>query len=63
MLYDQMMANQNATQKKVQAVPSKTLRPGTATTTQQQDEFTKQIRQVTGANNDREIAALMSKFL
>jgi hypothetical protein len=63
MLYDQMMANQNATQKKVQAVPSKTLRPGTATTTQQQDEFTQKMNKVVSTGNDRDIAALMSQLL
>lgn len=62
-LYDELMAQQNVATKKVQAVPSRTLKPGVATTTADQDEFKAQMRKVTSSGNDRDIAALMANLL
>lgn len=63
MLYDQLMAQQNVTTKKVQSVPSKSLKPGSATTTEQQDEMKQKIKQVTRNGNDRDIASLISQMI
>lgn len=63
MLYDELMANQKVTAKKVQAVPSKTLRPGTANTTAEQDEFKAKQKRVLSSGNDRDIADLISSLI
>lgn len=63
-LYDEMMANQNLANKRVQAVPPKSLKPGSvSTTTAAQDEWKSEMKRVVKSNNDRDIADLMSKLL
>lgn len=63
MLYDELMSQQNVASKKVQAVPSKTLRPGVANTTSEQDEFKARQKEVLASGNDRDIAKLMAELL
>lgn len=62
-MYDEMMAQQNVANKKVQSVPPKALKPGVAGTTSQQDDFKQQMKKAVSGNNDRDIAALMSQLL
>lgn len=61
--YDELMAQQSVAQKKVSTVPSKTLRPGVANTTSEQDDFKARQKQVLASGNDRDIAALMAELL
>lgn len=62
-LYDELMSQQSLANKKVQAVPTKSLKPGTANTTQEQDDFRSEMQRVVKTNNDRDIAKLMSQLL
>lgn len=61
--YDELMSQQNVAQKKVSSIPSKTLRPGVANTTSEQDEFRAKQRQVLSSGNDRDIADLISQLI
>jgi len=61
--YDELMKSNTITQKQVVSKPSKTLKPGTATTTTEQDEFKAKQKQVLASGNDRDIASLMAQLL
>ena len=61
--YDELMKQNSVAQKKVQSVPSKSLRAGVSSTTGEQDEFKAKQREVLASGNDRDIAAWMSQML
>lgn len=62
-LYDEMMANANAANKKVQSVPSRTITPGVSTGNAERDAFNSNVKNALRSNSEHDIAAMIAQMI